>query len=767
MTLVFSSLGHLVQGQFGINEVASSVVVSKVVGSLFSRQADGNSINQLAQQYDLFVRDIPKYLLMFAFEHSGTVLGDRQRRNKVSNVMEGVELSSVEGIATIIVLLLRHIESPSDIVDYLEDLLKGKFWLVRRPRNDYPQTLPFAMREILQTFVGGVIDADADSPQANSLRNLLAKLVVLVGSSKFLESVAKPSQLKQEQILSWLLDNPSGRKETDEGYPVFHTLSAGAVMIALAAAANGANLRVQCTTDDANGRPNEVVLHDVRSRQSGNDALLIVHLWLSQPPPGVATILRSILTREEFASRTIFSGALPVHGGMAEISKLVSQQIRCKNSSQECLELWERGVATGTTCSWAARMDIRESRPTLVYSIDPETLELHMPIPPSLKKLANDHLKVPKNDTRHKLARRAASVMHEVLRYPEYEGYNEQQLECTLNFIQVAIFTGWMGKLAINPSEALTHYAWTADCDRFLGFAQTSISQGLTLNRILLIAARIWGGVTPSFAPDIASDRMVMGIARPQATILVNVLSNPEAIANHGIAEGLFTLHQGSIPTLPRDQHSGLILAGTKRFRKPAQSLDARDQIPMASFNEQKLLFTVEPVKGDDGILAAVLCVWQHGDAIMELNPYHVLCGLTGQRKLQQPLPVASSLKRLFNISHMSSRELLQYSDGYTVFNGISLIRAGSRVDLQIAAAGSHSGSRTIMIVSDEDADYIRNTQKIKHSGGLGGMRCVLELGENDDYFDDRTAIIFCRDDFPPDLGAFSELVQEDVEIEV
>ncbi|PMD32175.1 hypothetical protein L207DRAFT_572434 [Hyaloscypha variabilis F] len=197
MTLVPSTLGQLIQTQLGVNELASAVVVGKAVGSLITRQSDASFFLPLQRKYGLFVRDIPKYLQSITFDRSGTILGDRQRRIPVENTLEGVKLDSVEGIATFMVLILRHVESPADIVDYLEDMLKGEFRLVGRARSD---------------------EASKDTVTARTR----ALLIPFARTS------------------SW----PRAREQA-ASYP-----SQGAAMIALAAAANGARIRVLCMTHD-------------------------------------------------------------------------------------------------------------------------------------------------------------------------------------------------------------------------------------------------------------------------------------------------------------------------------------------------------------------------------------------------------------------------------------------------------------------------------------------------------------------------------------
>jgi hypothetical protein len=58
MTLVFNSIGQLIQGQFGLNELASAVVVGKTVGSIISRKTDGKSIQTLAETYPSISRPL-------------------------------------------------------------------------------------------------------------------------------------------------------------------------------------------------------------------------------------------------------------------------------------------------------------------------------------------------------------------------------------------------------------------------------------------------------------------------------------------------------------------------------------------------------------------------------------------------------------------------------------------------------------------------------------------------------------------------------------
>jgi len=759
MTLVLSTLGQLIQTQLGVNELASAVVVGKAVGSLITRKSDASIFLPLQQKYGLFVRNIPKYLQSITFDRSGTILGDRQRRIPVQNTLEGVNLDTVEGIATFMVLILRHVESPTDIVEYLEDLLKGEFQLVGRATSDESSnaSLPYSLRQILQAFVSAVIDADADSPQTNRLRQLTAQLVFAVGNAKFLQSVTEPSQHEQERFLSHLLaPDPSHEQEIKS----FHTLSAGAAMIALAAVANGASIRILCMTHDKG----TVVLSESDSKSHrGVARTLEVILWLVQPPPDIAEQLRAISHREDFQPRTTFSGMLPILGGAAEVSSIVAQQIGCKCSHEEILEFWVKGLRAGGLCTWNSRVEFRESRLTLLCFLEERSLSTECELPPGLLRLASRQFEAPRNDIRHKLAEKAASILHATLQYSIYDGVGTERLDQALNFIIVAFFVGCVGRLASNTPERLRAYAWTANIQGFRGHAEALVSQGLEINTVVLAAARIWGGLTPSFSPEILPGKTLMGIACPQTTILLNILSRPEEIALYGLEKGFFTLNQGSIPLIPRDQYSGLVFGGTRRVRQPLQNLDAACQIPAEEPVEQRLIFTLEPATGENGILAVLLCAWQHGNVVLELNPYETLCGLAGRRSISRLIPTPELVSiypkgTQFNLSHMGDRELLSFGGGFKVYNGIMLIRAGLRVDLQIAAAGNHEGPHTLMIVTEDDAAYIRNAQQLQDS-----VPKILTMCPGDDVVDfkDGMVIVFCRNDLPSHLGETITSIEE------
>ena len=59
MTLVWGAHGGLQQLQLGFNEVASALVIGKIVGSLFTRHADAEIFSVMEKQYEVRLKAIP------------------------------------------------------------------------------------------------------------------------------------------------------------------------------------------------------------------------------------------------------------------------------------------------------------------------------------------------------------------------------------------------------------------------------------------------------------------------------------------------------------------------------------------------------------------------------------------------------------------------------------------------------------------------------------------------------------------------------------
>ncbi|KAL9120007.1 MAG: hypothetical protein Q9187_003437 [Circinaria calcarea] len=246
MAWLFSGLDGLVQGQFDTNEIASSHLVGKVVGSLFTRQTEAAIFEALGRRYGIHVEALPSWLRDVSFERSGTVSRDNMRKIHAENTLIDISMDTVEGLATFLVLILRYVEPPRNILGYIEDLLQGHLYIISGKslganKSKIPRgvVLP-SVRNVLRSFVNSILDADVDSPQHTCCLKMISHLWKVDENSKSLDALTRHPLGCSRQLLSRLLGNGGCGKTGG----MFHTFSIGSAMIVLAALANVADVWV-------------------------------------------------------------------------------------------------------------------------------------------------------------------------------------------------------------------------------------------------------------------------------------------------------------------------------------------------------------------------------------------------------------------------------------------------------------------------------------------------------------------------------------------
>jgi hypothetical protein len=709
MTMVFAGLGRLIQTQFGANEVASMLTIGRAIGSVITRQSDSSIFEPLANEYHIHITRIPSWLHGVQFDRRGTILGNRQRKVPVQNTLADVWINSIEGIATFLVLILRYAEPPSDIVEDIEGLLRGNFEIIdggslgpsSAPTADgenQKMNLPFSLRGVLRLFVNGVIDADAVSPQRKECMNLMGRLTCLIGRTKLPGTSLKYVRVEYQKLLRYLLSIHEGRMEC------LNTLSAGAAMIALAAAANGANVLVECIQETG-----VTQLKPHGSSTYGGGSPRLVRLWLTQPP---ITVMHDISLDAPNVWNNLEGDSslpsVPVYGGMSEICTHVSKHLGCDHhSTGESLDLWQHAVSLGQEVRWKTQPGVNNHL-TIAFADD----FLKSDMPASLGRMADKYYTVPRGDNRHRLARKAASVLHQVVNYTDYDSYGHVQFKSSLDLIIIALFVGCLQSLITNSDGRMSAYAWTLDCGRILGLAERCVDTGLTHYQILLQAAGVWGGITSQHLGisqsnmRTGSESEVIGIICPQIIFISNVLLDPKEIARIGISKGFISWYEGSSPILPRQQDTGFIIAGQAPYSRPVVTIDAEKFVPEDEDEDEEdldpLLFSSEPCTTDNGSLAMVLCVWSLGDLVMVLNPAIVLTNLLICRTIGPTYPPQQSLIKgaTWRVVHMSFRLLQQFECGFTLQNGVGIVDVGCNLDWQVVAAGVIANSR-VVVVSD------------------------------------------------------------------
>ena len=120
MTLVLQGAGALQQIQLGVNELAASLFVGKYVGSILTRKQDAKLFQVLEGEFDVKVKEVPAWLENVQLDRKFCILGEGLRRIEGKSSMKNVEMNTLEGLATFLVLCSRYSISDKAIVKLLE-----------------------------------------------------------------------------------------------------------------------------------------------------------------------------------------------------------------------------------------------------------------------------------------------------------------------------------------------------------------------------------------------------------------------------------------------------------------------------------------------------------------------------------------------------------------------------------------------------------------------------------------------------------------------
>lgn len=217
--------------------------------------------------------------------------------------MEDVKINSLQGLASFVVLCCRYVETTQVINTMIERLIRGSLGKVvfgGRLHADSADgvQLPYTIKSLLANFVRATLDADADSRQTADAKSWMAELSIHVGSSSVNQKSPKRLQEHNLSLLQELFGGPSAQEDMsrhckdllardlhpdpdddcrileEHGRRVHDTLSLRTAYLALAAAANGADLVVECITGDGKTI--------VPKKRENAISAFAVRLWLCQ-----------------------------------------------------------------------------------------------------------------------------------------------------------------------------------------------------------------------------------------------------------------------------------------------------------------------------------------------------------------------------------------------------------------------------------------------------------------------------------------------------
>ncbi|KAF2113456.1 hypothetical protein BDV96DRAFT_648414 [Lophiotrema nucula] len=677
MTLVLgtkSDARGLQQINFGVNEIVSALTLSKQFGSLFSRKQDAQVFDVLRNNYDMSIDWVPPWLADFKFSRATSIHGCDMRRVEGPLLLQDVELKTIEGIAAVVVLIAKYADSVDRIVDTIEKLLTHRL----PTRAIYPGKAKEAEQSafrnwtpLLRSWVEAILSADSDTSQVIRTRKYLSELAVQgaragkdshkwdrvwLQNIRFIQDFLGYCGADEE---SSDLREQLGRFEhtirTNKGTTckqrVFNTFAASTASLALAAAANGADVSVECVTFN-DGTQQRTMLPLGKEGESQ----YLVRLWLCKPPLEVYELIRPVeVGADEEAEARDDSQSTVIFGGNMETAVYAAQKLDFWTQStddahsERAVSLWKAGIELGATIPWKVRrFNIDEE--SQIATEDHIYLQAEMPtqVPVDnehVERLASHRLKVwlglnpPRTTTMHNLI---ANVIHEQYNYSR--GYQGSIFQAAMDFVAVAVMIGMVDSLIVKQGRRST-YAFSMEFLRsrngtseLLNYFKLAVFEGITPSSLLWAAASIWGGSSPAMHGHMSVTDRVVGIVAPQCTVLLDFLRDPLRLAKSGLREPIISLHYGSVPLLFRNPSNGFVFAAvdaftTSRRRTLLKSFEDTTASSQTT-PECDLVIQLEPnITSRRGSNPGnYLVCYYMGDLAFELDPYCVMLNLLLRR---------------------------------------------------------------------------------------------------------------------------------------
>jgi hypothetical protein len=633
-------------------------------------------------------------------------------------------------------------------------------------------------RPLLRSWVQAVISSDSESVQARTTLEYLAKLAEAGASVKFSDKFRR-SQHRNIEFMQDLLGGrdgaaaSSGRNEgviqelrgTTTVQRVFDTMCSSTASIALAAAANGADISVECITSRDGREHKEILLG--KSRPHHHDTLYLVRLWLCKPPlqiyKNIGPLKDDQTGRESRTADEISAdyGRNVIFGGESEISLTAARELNYWNDKhidmrEHVSALWKAGISEGYSMVWkikhyeAAKDDTAvQTTPHVYFQLEAGSRVISGAHVQNLASTfaATDPRLQP--DPRLKpVARVIAQIVHEQYRYSEYVDCPEKDMFlAAMEFVFIAMSVGCLHTLTEIPSNNFT-YALNLGCLTHRGsFAARSRSgelrdlisqalrEGVSHTTLLWCAALVWGGASyESQGHNEVRDR-VIGVVAPHCTVLLEFIVNPTALAANGIKRKILSIHTGSVPLLCREPSSGFVIAAvdiaTQRGR--CKTIDCSVEVQNTSSEPPRtdLVITLEPnLLSQNGAASSnYLVCYDKGNLAFELDPLRAFSNLLLRRDDTfssdgNPLPPSwcsagipwSRRSTRKEIRHLNHEELLEHAS-FCHENGRLKFSTGKKLGWAVACAGCSPLGQAVI-----------NTKGIDIETGLQDVQIFVDL---------------------------------------
>ena len=703
MTLQFSAAGQLQHLSLGLPEIASALAIGKSIGSLFTRQSDASIFTVLEEKFEVRVLSVPPWLEDVKFTRATHLHGQNMRRIKGPTAMESTKIHSLEGLATFVVLCCRYTESVTNMVQILKELLLGKATpLVHPGQFSDSSALPHMVNSILATFVRATIDSDADSSQSRRARDLMAQLGFAVGMAPERPNMTDQVQQKSVDIVRALLGgsqcSQALRQEKETSVvKIFDTMYIGAATIALAASANGANVRLECISKSTR----KDIPDSARTK-------FLARFWLCQPPAHIISLLVSTVERNpgdehdpwRARSKEEYDESNIIFGGEMEIALNIAQRVGFvprNGQTDKIMRMWKVGLQQGRALNWATKPFVRSRE--AVGATPHLSFVLQDKRPPLAVKSQVAHLAASIKDQDRRvepIARRTAQLIDEEYLLTDYDDCHDKvEIQNGIQFVLIATAIGSLHTLVNNSEGDQSRYALNLDAisypksrglaigrafvdsGAFSTLLALAIHQGVSHNEIILLAALLWGGASDHpWAYSAPNDR-ILGVVAPQCTIVLELIREPLLFATQGLRGNLLSIHRGSVPILPRHPQTGYVHASQLARRVKSCEIDCKvEGSGLPGRCSRELVITFEP-DVLDGSMASIFCGWLAGELVLELDPLEVLSNLLIRRYDQTEIVtyphVTSFYQQDTPVRHLSCQELAKRGRYYND-NGVIVL---------------------------------------------------------------------------------------------
>lgn len=705
--------------RLGSNELVSALAVGTRFGSVFTRSEDARLFENLAAGAGVYVQALPSWLHRVHFSRPTVMHGENMRHITGVTAMDSIQPGSLEGLATFVTLCCQWTQTPHvTSCRLIRDLITGELGpiihpgFLGKPLGAITPKLEF----LIEKFVRATIASDAMSPQSTKVRTLSVKLSDRAGRVSFEPVGSDRLFASDKRMLAGLLGHNreitsrsagAGRTSTGDtlGYPghrdsgVHDTVSISSASIALAAAANGADVYLECHTEGG-------IFYLPNKPSSGLEdtsvPIFLVRLWLCQPPPFVSNIIEvgkdsNVESARRWQQQAIEPTVLTypiIFGGQTELSKAVAHILGFKahyyvaestESRNEAIsKLWGRAFNYGA--SLHLRRSTEHWHRDLWLETPPGDIKLPETIVPLAQLLANAGGKrgqwPTKTASQKKLLRIAAM---EIDRLYGIEDYGNERMTSELiaasGLVKFAITVGALHHITHSDGAEMLAYAisseWLHDeSTMFWNFLANATGSGIGTMCVILAASALWTGTTtdaafpisqrqrvrmgPTATYETSADHKVLGKIGPYGVVLLEIIRNPVEFASYGLSKPIMFFSRGSVPLLGHDTRDGYIIASERRILRAIHGLKLQSKMVQDTHDTetyQEPVITVEPDTSND-LKSTIICAWYGGDLAFEIDPITALLNLTkGITSLGKPL--RPRLRMFKETHHISEPELV------------------------------------------------------------------------------------------------------------